>query len=92
MDLFQSNSGDAENSNATGGGISRRSVLKVGAHAAWAVPLVQVVAAAPAVAASGRAGVRLLRLCGTGTRRQATEPTRTLTYRTLALDGPLDTQ
>jgi hypothetical protein len=34
------------------GGISRRSVMKAGAHVAWAVPLVQVVAAAPAVAAS----------------------------------------
>ena len=44
---FESISGDAENTQ-TSGGISRRSVIKVGAHAAWAVPLVQVVAAAPA--------------------------------------------
>lgn len=49
---FESISGDAENTQ-TSGGISRRSVIKVGAHAAWAVPLVQVVAAAPAFAVSG---------------------------------------
>ena len=49
---FESISGDAENTQ-TSAGISRRSIIKVGAHAAWAVPLVQVVAAAPAVAVSG---------------------------------------
>ncbi|HSE09222.1 MAG TPA: hypothetical protein VLB29_11210 [Nocardioidaceae bacterium] len=49
---FEPNSGDAENSMPSGaGGISRRSVVKAGAVAAWSVPLVQVVAAAPAMAA-----------------------------------------
>jgi hypothetical protein len=40
-------------------GISRRSVIKVGAAAAWSVPLVQVVAAAPAVATSHSVGIAL---------------------------------
>jgi hypothetical protein len=44
---IESISGDAENTTASRG-ISRRSVMKVGAAAAWSVPLVQVVAAAPA--------------------------------------------
>jgi hypothetical protein len=44
-------SGDAENRTQSGGGISRRSVMKAGAVAAWSVPLVQVVAASPAHAA-----------------------------------------
>ena len=59
MDLFESFSGDPENSSANSGGmsggISRRSIMKAGAAAAWSVPLVQVVAAAPAVAVSGSA-------------------------------------
>ena len=50
---FESTSSDAGNSTPSGGGISRRSVVKAGAAAAWTVPLVQVVAAAPAVAVSG---------------------------------------
>ena len=33
--------------------ISRRSVVRAGATAAWTVPLVQVVGAAPALASSG---------------------------------------
>ena len=33
---------------AVAGGVSRRSVVKAGAAAAWSVPLIQVVAAAPA--------------------------------------------
>ena len=33
--------------------VSRRSVLRTAAHAAWVVPMIQVVAAAPAFAASG---------------------------------------
>jgi hypothetical protein len=49
---IESISGDAENTTASRG-ISRRSVMKVGAAAAWSVPLVQVVAAAPAHATSG---------------------------------------
>jgi hypothetical protein len=65
MDLFESISVDAENSTPntadssreasaeSSGGISRRSVVKAGAAAAWTIPLVQVVAAAPAVAVSG---------------------------------------
>ncbi len=61
MDLFESISGDAESSSANSGGmsggISRRSVMKAGAAAAWSVPLVQVVAAAPAVAVSGSAAL-----------------------------------
>ena len=36
---------------AVAGGVSRRSVVKAGAAAAWSVPLIQVVAAAPANAA-----------------------------------------
>jgi hypothetical protein len=51
---IESISGDAENT-AASRGISRRSVMKVGAAAAWSVPLVQVVAAAPAHATSGQA-------------------------------------
>lgn len=53
MDL-ESNSGDAENSQTSSEGVSRRSVMKAGAAVAWTVPLVQVVAAAPAVAVSGK--------------------------------------
>lgn len=53
MNSFQSISGDSENSSVTPRGVSRRSVMKAGAAAAWSVPLVQVVAAAPAVAVSG---------------------------------------
>lgn len=53
MNSFQSISGDSENSSVTSRGVSRRSVMKAGAAAAWSVPLVQVVAAAPAVAVSG---------------------------------------
>lgn len=54
MDL-ESMSGGADENRADGEGLSRRSVLKAGAHAAWAVPLVHVVAAAPAMAVSGPA-------------------------------------
>ena len=50
---FESNSAGADKDQTTGGGVSRRSVIKAGAHAAWAVPLVHVVAAAPAMAVSG---------------------------------------
>jgi hypothetical protein len=56
---IESISGDAENTTASRG-ISRRSVMKVGAAAAWSVPLVQVVAAAPAHATSGQAAVLAL--------------------------------
>ncbi|HSE55115.1 MAG TPA: hypothetical protein VLB03_05245, partial [Nocardioidaceae bacterium] len=52
MNSFQSISGDSENSSVTRRGVSRRSVMKAGAAAAWSVPLVQVVAAAPAHATS----------------------------------------
>ena len=34
-------------------GLNRRTVLKAGAHAAWAIPAVQVITQAPALAASG---------------------------------------
>jgi hypothetical protein len=44
-------SSDGELTERSSGGISRRSVMKAGAVAAWSVPLVQVVAAAPANAA-----------------------------------------
>lgn len=64
MNSFQSISGDAENSSMTRRGVSRRSVMKAGAAAAWSVPLVQVVAAAPAVAVSGPAA--LSATAGTG--------------------------
>lgn len=40
-------------------GVSRRSVMKAGAAAAWTVPLIQVVAAAPAVATSGMSTLAL---------------------------------
>jgi len=46
-------SSDGEVTERSSRGISRRSVMKAGAAAAWSVPLVQVVAAAPAVAVSG---------------------------------------
>lgn len=36
-------------------GLNRRTVLKAGAHAAWAIPAVQVITQAPALAASGAA-------------------------------------
>ena len=58
MDL-ESNSGDAENSQTSSEGVSRRSVMKAGAAVAWTVPLVQVVAAAPAVAVSGKSTLAL---------------------------------
>lgn len=38
---------------AEASGISRRSVVRTGAHLAWAVPAVQLVTSAPALAASG---------------------------------------
>ena len=34
-------------------GFNRRTLIKAGAHAAWAVPAIQIVAASPAFAASG---------------------------------------
>lgn len=51
----ESISRSADENQTNGGGVSRRSVIKAGAHAAWAVPLVHVVAAAPAMAVSGPA-------------------------------------
>lgn len=51
----ESITGGADKNQTNGGGVSRRSVIKAGAHAAWAVPLVHVVAAAPAMAVSGPA-------------------------------------
>lgn len=61
---FESISGDAENNQSNGGGISRRTVIKAGAHAAWAVPLVQVVAAAPAIAVSGSCTLSITKASG----------------------------
>lgn len=40
-------------------GLSRRQVVRTGAHLAWAVPAVSVVTAAPALAASGKAKLKL---------------------------------
>ncbi|MGH3331094.1 MAG: hypothetical protein ACRDPJ_07255 [Nocardioidaceae bacterium] len=39
--------------------VSRHTVVKTGVHAAWAVPLVQMVVAAPALAASGPAALAI---------------------------------
>lgn len=39
-------------------GVSRRQVVKIGANAAWAVPLISVATAAPALAVSGQGALR----------------------------------
>ena len=46
-------SGDVER------GVTRRSVVKTGAHLAWAVPAVSMVTAAPALAVSGKSKLRM---------------------------------
>jgi len=82
MNSFQSISGDAENSSVTRGGVSRRSVMKAGAAAAWSVPLVQVVAAAPAHASvSGSPAAELAVLQQTGSQADSGDQrTATLTF------------
>jgi hypothetical protein len=57
-----------EESNATGVGVlSRRTVVRAGAHAAWIVPAISVVTAAPALAASGTSRPTLTITNGSGT-------------------------
>jgi hypothetical protein len=83
---IESISGDAENRTASQG-ISRRSVMKVGAAAAWSVPLVQVVAAAPAHATSGPAQLDFQSATGSYTSRtQGANTYRTLDV-TLVLEN-----
>lgn len=41
-------------------GLSRRTVMRTGAHAAWAVPAISVATAAPALAASGPAALSVI--------------------------------
>ncbi len=52
--------------------VSRRAVVKTGVHAAWAVPLVQMAVAAPALAASGDPAQ--LSISGTSASWQAAAP------------------
>jgi hypothetical protein len=48
---------------------SRRAILKTGAHAAWAVPAIQIASAAPSFAAnSGIPGPAMLTVSGSGSR------------------------
>ena len=48
---------------------SRRAILKTGAHAAWAVPAIQIASAAPSFAAnSGVPGPAMLTVSGSGSR------------------------
>ena len=58
---------------AGGRHLSRRSVLKAGAHAAWVVPAIQVVGAAPAFASCSRPTDNPLSATATGTWRQQTD-------------------
>lgn len=71
-------SSDGEVTESSSRGISRRSVMKAGAAAAWSVPLVQVVAAAPANAATSGAPVLSFTTCtanyGTSAGASAADP------------------
>ena len=51
---------DVPGNGDAGAGVSRRSVVKAGAVAAWSVPLVQLATAAPALAVSGLAKLQIL--------------------------------
>jgi hypothetical protein len=70
-------------------GISRRSVMKAGAAAAWSVPLVQVVAAAPAFAAASGSGTTL-RWVHLSASYEATDATRLDVTVEIANDGGED--
>src|SRR5690348_10462040 len=48
--------GGPEDAGALGTGISRRTLVKAGAVTAWTVPMIQVIAAAPAHAATSTGG------------------------------------
>lgn len=61
-------------------GLSRRTVIKGAAHAAWAIPAIQIISQAPALAASGDAALSVDSACaGWKAGTQGTTPTFTVT-------------